>query len=569
MKTLIKKITVAFIITASLLPIHLLAQKKSDQRPNIILIMVDDMGYSDLGSYGSEIQTPNIDKLAFEGLRLREFYNNSICAPTRASLLTGQYQHRAGVGYFDVNLGLPAYQGFLNKESLTLAEVLKQSGYSTLMSGKWHVGNDSLAWPNQRGFEQYYGVIGGAANYFDASPLPFGNSPYPVKLVKNNKRQYPKADSYYFTDEIGKNAVEFLDEQNKTGKPFFLYVAFTAPHWPLQALEEDIKKYRGKYDLGWDSLRQQRLARQKQLGITDPSQTLAARDPEVPQWNKLTWDEKEFWKKKMEVYAAMVDRMDQNVGKILIKLKELKKDENTLVVFISDNGAQGGYRSLNQLNRGLVKNNGPIGTSGSFDYQEQSWAYLSNTPLRNYKAKPYEGGFRTPFIAWFPKKVKAGSINKGVGHLIDLAPTFYELATAKYPEKYNGITPHKLPGKSLVPVLFGNANEVNRGEPLFWERAGNRAVRKGDWKLVSVYPSYKWELYDLGKDRGETTDVAAKHPDVVNELSVEYFKWAERNDVVDYDKIKPAQPQVIPGTSAPAPASGQAGRQNSQAQNNR
>jgi arylsulfatase A-like enzyme len=570
MKNVYKKIALLALSTAaSLLPILLLAQKnKADQRPNIILIMVDDMGYSDIGSYGSEIQTPNIDKLAFEGLRLREFYNNSICAPTRASLLTGQYQHRAGVGFFDVNLGLPAYQGFLNKESLTLAEVLRQAGYSTLMSGKWHVGNDSSAWPNQRGFEQYYGVIGGAANYFDSSPLAFGNAPVPVKLVKNNKRLHPKADSYYFTDEIGKNAVDFLDEQNKTGKPFFLYVAFTAPHWPLQALEEDIAKYRGKYDLGWDSLRAQRLARQKQLGITDPAQTLALRDPEVPHWNKLTWDEQLFWKKKMEVYAAMVDRMDQNVGRILVKLKELKKDENTLIIFISDNGAQGGYRSFNQLNRGPVKNTGPIGTSGSFDYQEQSWAYLSNTPLRNYKAKPYEGGFRTPFIAWFPKKVKAGSINKGVGHLIDLAPTFYELASAKYPEKFNGVIPHKLPGKSLLPVLFGNASEVNRGEPLFWERAGNRAVRKGDWKLVSVYPSYKWELYDLGKDRGETTDVAASHPDVVNELSVEYFKWAERNDVVDFDKIKPAQPQQIPGTSAPPTPAGQS-RAGGQAQNNR
>jgi arylsulfatase A-like enzyme len=534
--------------------LELSAQKtKSEQRPNIILIMVDDMGYSDLGCYGSEIQTPNIDKLAAEGLRLREFYNNSICAPTRASLLTGQYQHKAGVGYFDVNLGLPAYQGFLNKESLTLAEVLKQSGYSTLMSGKWHVGNDSLAWPNQRGFEQFYGVIGGAANYFDSSPLAFGNSPYPVKLVKNNKRLHPKPDSYYFTDEIGNNAVEFIGEQDKTGKPFFLYVAFTAPHWPLQALKEDIDKYKGKYDIGWDSLRQQRLVRQKELNITDQSQTLAVRDPEVPYWNKLTWDEKQFWKAKMEVYAAMIDRMDQNVGKIVQKLKELRKDQNTLIVFISDNGAQGGFRSFNQLNRGLVKNTGPIGTSGSFDYVEQSWAYLSNTPLRNYKAKPYEGGFRTPFIAWYPKQIKAGSINKGVGHLIDLAPTFYELASAKYPQKYNNAIAHSLPGKSLLPVLFGKENEVNRGEPLFWERAGNRAVRKGNWKLVSVFPVYKWELYDLGSDRGETTDLALKHPEIVNELSVEYFKWAERTGVVDYDKIRPNQGEQIPGTT-PNPA---------------
>jgi len=544
------------------LTVHIsFGQKKQEaKRPNLLLIMVDDMGFSDIGSYGSEIQTPNIDKLAYEGIRFREFYNNSICAPTRASLLTGQYPHRAGVGYFDVNLGLPAYQGFLNRESLTLAEVLKQNGYSTLMSGKWHVGKDSLSRPNQRGFEQFYGILGGAANYFDASPLPFGNSPYPVTLIKNNQRLKPKPDSYYFTDEIGKNAVEFLDEQNKTGKPFFLYVAFTAPHWPLQALPEDIAKYKGRYDIGWDSLRVQRLARQKELGIIDPAQTIAARDPEVPHWNKLTWDEQQLWKAKMEVYAAMIDRMDQNVGRILAKLKELKKDDNTVIIFISDNGAQGGYRSFNQLNRGIVKNAGPIGTSGSFDYQEQSWAYVSNTPHRQYKNNMHEGGISSPFIAWFPKQIKGGNIIKGTGHLIDIAPTFYELSGATYPASYNGVKSNLLAGKSLVPSLTGNATEVNRGEPLFWERAGNRAVRSNNWKLVTTYPSYKWELYDLSKDRGETLEVSSKYPEVVNQLSIEYFKWAEKTGVVDYDKIKPNQPAQIPGQSTPSgQASGQRG----------
>jgi arylsulfatase len=546
-----KRLILFIILSGSSAPFAV-AQKTT--KPNILLIMVDDMGYSDIGAYGSEIKTPNLDRLAAEGIRFREFYNNSICAPTRASLITGQYPHRAGIGFFDVNLGLPAYQGFLNKESLTFAEVLKQNGYSTLMSGKWHVGNDSLSWPNQRGFEQFYGIIGGAANYFDASPLPFGNSPSPVKLIKNNKRLNPKPDSYYFTDEIGKNATEFLDEQNKTGKPFFLYVAFTAPHWPLQALPEDIARYKGRYDIGWDSLRVQRLARQKALGILDPAQRIAAHDPEVPYWNKLTWDEQQLWKAKMEVYAAMIDRMDQNVGRILAKIKELKKDDNTLVVFISDNGAQGGYRSFNQLNRGLVKNAGPVGTSGSFDYQEQSWAYVSNTPLRQYKNNMHEGGFSSPFIAWFPKQIKGGTLVKGTGHLIDLAPTFYELAGAKYPASYQGAAVHPLPGKSLVPLLRGNATAVNRDEPLFWERAGNRAVRKGDWKIVSTYPGYKWELYDLSTDRGETKDLAADRPEIVNELSVAYFKWAERTGVVDFDKIKPSQPMQIPGQSAQPPA---------------
>lgn len=529
------------------------AQKKAKTPPanrlNIVLIMVDDMGYSDLGAFGSEISTPNLDRLAQEGIRLREFYNNSICAPTRASLLTGQYQHKAGVGYFDVNLGLPAYQGYLNRESLTLGEVFRSGGYSTLLSGKWHVGKDSLSWPNQRGFDKFYGILGGASDYFDVKPLPFGNSPYPVALIKNNVRQFPKDNSYYFTDEIGNNAVQFLDEQKSENKPFFLYVAFTAPHWPLQALPEDIAKYRGKYDLGWDSLRVVRLKRQKELGILAPNQSIAQHDPEVPYWDKLTYDEKQFWKAKMEVYAAMVDRMDQNVGKVLAKLKELKKDDNTLIIFLSDNGAQGGFNSYSQLRRGIVRNTGPVGTAGSFDYQEQNWAYLSNTPLRHYKNNFHEGGFGTSFIAWYPKSIKPGSIAKGTGHLIDLAPTFYELAGVTYPTTYNGVKSNPLVGKSLLPVLFGQANEVDRGEPIFWERAGNRAVRKGKWKIVSTYPSYKWELYDLDKDRGEITNLAEVHPEIVNELSADYVRWAERTGVVDYDRIKP-QNDIIPGQTA-------------------
>lgn len=522
------------------------AQKKTGlKKPNIILIMVDDMGFSDIGSYGSEIKTPNLDKLASEGMRFREFYNNSICAPTRASLMTGQYPHRAGMGYFDVNLGLPAYQGFLNKESLTIAEVLKQNGYSTLMSGKAHLGKDSLCWPNQRGFEQFYGFIPGASNFFDIGS--YGKAE-PVVLIKNNKKETLKPGEY-LTNTITDNALGFLDEQNKLNKPFFLYLAFNAPHWPLQALPEDIEKYRGKYDIGWDSVRQQRLARQKELGILLPGQRIAERDPEVPQWANLTYEQKQLWKSKMEVYAAMIDRVDQSVGRVLDKLRALKKDDNTFIIFISDNGAQGGFS--NAL-RKPIRNSGPIGSPGSYDYQEQPWAYVSNTPFRQYKNNMHEGGFSSPLIAWFPKQVKGGTLVKGTGHLIDLAPTFYELAGAKYPASLNGITPHPLPGKSLVPVLNGAVTEVNRGEPIFWERAGNRAVRKDNWKIVSTYPNYKWELYDLSKDRGETTDLSNQRPEIVDQLSAAYFNWAERTGVVDYDKIKPTQPMQIPGQTAPA-----------------
>lgn len=518
------------------------AQKKSapDQRPNIILIMVDDMGYSDIGAYGSEIKTPNLDQLASEGIRFREFYNNSICAPTRASLITGQYPHKAGVGYFNVNLGLPAYQGYLNKESLTFGEVLRSAGYSTLLSGKWHVGNDSLAWPNQRGFDQFYGFINGASNYFDLGK--YGKGPG-VELVENNKRINLPADKY-LTDEIADHAFAFLDEQSKTAKPFFLYLAFNAPHWPLQAHEADIAKYKGRYSMGWDSLRQERLKRQKEIGIANPTQSIAARDNDVTPWENVPYDEKLLWERKMEIYAAMVDRVDQNIGRLREKLKALKKDDNTLIIFISDNGAQGGYAGASP--RKPQRNSGPAGTAGSYVYQDQPWAYVSNTPHSSYKNNMHEGGISAPFIAWFPKQIKAGGIVKGTGHLIDLAPTFYDFAKATYPASGKGVTVNPLAGKSLVPVLTGKVEEVERGEPIFWERAGNRAVRKGKWKIVSTYPGYKWELYDLESDRGETADLAASKTDIVNELSADYFKWAERTGVVEYDKIKPANPIGLP-----------------------
>ncbi len=505
---------------------------KKDTHPNIIVIMVDDMGYSDLGIYGSEIHTPHLDRLAQEGIRFREFYNNSISAPTRASLITGQYAHRAGIGYFNVNLGLPGYQGFLNKESLTFGEVLQTAGYSTFLSGKWHVGNDSIHWPTQRGFDRSYGFITGASNYYDIGE--YGSND-PVPLIKDNKRINLEPGKY-LTDAIMDNAMEFIEEESRNGKPFFLYVPFNAPHWPLQAPDEDIEKYRGKYSIGWDVVREKRIAKQKKSGIILPGQTIADRDEMVPLWENLTYEQKELWQKKMEVYAAMVDRMDQNVGRLIQKLQELEKYDNTVILFFSDNGSEGGFTSLYRKYR---RNSGPIGTAGSWDYQEQPWAYVSNTPLRQYKDDFHEGGCCTSFIAWYPKKIKGGKLVKGTGHVIDIAPTLYELAKAKYPAEYKGHQTNELPGKSLLPVLYGEAGEVDREEPLFWERAGNRAVRSGKWKMVSTYPTYQWELYDLDHDKGETTDIAGKHPEIINSLSEQYFSWTKQNGVIDYNLIKP------------------------------
>ncbi|RZK21483.1 MAG: arylsulfatase [Pedobacter sp.] len=512
------------------------AQKK--QRPNIILILADDLGYSDLGAYGSEIQTPNLDKLANQGIRLKEFYNNSICAPTRASILTGQYQHKAGVGYFANDLGLPAYQGYLNNESLTLAEVLKNNGYTTLLSGKWHVSGKGQSLPWQRGFDR--SLMANNGSYFDQGDYNGGKKqPY-----FQDGKPYPlEAGKFYQTDVVTEQAVKYIDEEAKKDKPFFLYLAYTAPHWPLHALPEDIAKYKGKYDQGWDELRKTRFEKQKDLGIVDKKTILSVKDDDIYDWSRLSYDQRHQWAAKMEVFSAMVDRMDQGIGKVLEQLKKSGVDENTLIVFISDNGAPA--EEMIKWHNGATRNTGPVGTIGSYESQSKNWSYASNTPFLAFKDYMYEGGISSPFIAWFPSKIKAGQIRQGTGHIIDLAPTFYELAGAAYPKKFNQITPNTLPGKSLLPVLFEKQDTVQRSEPLFWERAGNRAARLGKWKLVSHWPSYAWELYNLEDDRGETQNIAAKNHELVSKLSVKYFEWAKKTGVVDFKILEDKEPQSM------------------------
>lgn len=508
------------------------AKTQKTKRPNIILIVADDLGYSDLGAYGSEIATPNLDRLAKDGLRLQQFYNNSICAPTRASLLTGQYQHKAGVGYFSNDLGLPAYQGYINQQSLTLAEVLKDGGYTTITSGKWHVSGKNVSQPWQRGFDYVYPRDGASA----ASGAP------QEKVVITDSLGYPLPE-YFQTNVITKNAVSFLEEASKKDNPFFLYLAYTAPHWPLVALPEDIAKYKGKYDKGWDVLRQERFQKQKQLGVVGSNASLSVKDEDIYDWARLSYDQRQLWVKKMEVFAAMVDRLDQGIGTVLAKLKEIGADENTLVIFVSDNGAPA--EDLVRWHHGASRNTGPVGTTGSNESQSKNWSYLSNTPFLGFKDDMHEGGINSPFIAWFPGKIKSGVIRKGTGHIIDLAPTFYELAGARYPASYNGASAYALPGKSLLPVLFGADKEVQRAKPLFWERAGNRAVREGKWKLVSTWPSYSWELFDLEADPGETKNVARENHDVVSRLSVQYFAWAKENGVVDFATLEDKEPQSM------------------------
>ncbi|OOG18980.1 sulfatase [Sphingobacterium sp. CZ-UAM] len=502
----------------------LLAQEK---KPNIILILADDLGYSDLGAYGSEIETPNLDRLANEGIRLKQFYNNSICAPTRASLITGQYQHKAGVGYFSNDLGLPAYQGYINAESLTIAEVLRSNGYITATSGKWHVSGKGKSLPWDRGFDLVF-------------PKEEKNSDSGAPTFKGatDAAGYP-LESSFSTEIINREAEGFLDQIKGQDKPFFLYLAHTAPHWPLVALPQDIAKYKGRYDKGWESIRRARFERQKELGIVDQTTTLSIADEDIYDWQRLSFDQRQLWARKMEVFAAMVDRLDQTIGKLLQKLKENGQLDNTLIVFLSDNGAPA--EDLVRWFHGARLNSGPVGTVGSFESQSKNWSYASNTPFKAFKDYTYEGGINAPFIAWFPGKIAKG-VKKGIGHIIDLAPTFYELAGAIYPKEFQGHQANKLPGKSLLPVLFNQEDTVKREEGLFWERAGNRAARIGKWKLVSTWPSYKWELYDLEQDPTERKDIAAKHHDVVSRLSTAYFRWAKENGVVDFAELESKEP---------------------------
>lgn len=510
-------------------------QKKELEKPNIILILADDMGYSDIGCYGSEIATPNLDNLAQNGVRFSQFYNASRCCPTRASLLTGLYQHQAGIGDMVNDKGYPSYQGYINTNCVTLAEALKLNGYNTYMSGKWHVGNRPETLPRERGFDRYFGLIDGAGSYFQR--IAYRVNQEAPRWMLDDADFDPPTDGFYMTNAIADHAVEFLEQEKPKKEPFFLYLAFTAPHWPLHALPEDIARYRGKYMKGWDELRKDRYARQLELGIIDPSTKLSERDPNVQAWDSLSPEDKQMWDLRMAVYAAMVDRLDQNIGKVISEVEKIGELDNTLIVFLSDNG--GCHEQIK--NRGnYIRTTGETGTADSFDSYEYSWANASNTPFRMFKHWVNEGGISTPFIAWFPGKIKAGGIVTQPGHITDIMPTFLDFAGGAYPENFNGNHIIPMEGISLKPLLTGG--ELHRENPLFWEHEGNRAIRKGNWKLVSEYDSQNkkymdWELYNMIEDRSELNDLSLSKPELKTKMNLEYENWANRVGVVSKELL--------------------------------
>lgn len=485
-------------------------------RPNIVVILADDMGYSDIGCYGGEVRTPNLDRLAAGGIRFTQCYNMARCCPSRTCLLTGLYPHEAGVGNMVRDHNLPAYRGFLNERCVTIAEVLKQSGYVTLMSGKWHVGEQRPHWPCDRGFDQYYGLIGGAANYWN---------PGEEKLARNDQFVKAEGDDFYLTDAFTTNAVQFLDQHGRGSNPFFLYLAYTAPHWPLQARPEDNRKYEDLYKKGWDELRQARYQRMLDMGIVQSRWGLSPSD--APKWQ--TVQNKDEMSHRMAVYAAQVDRLDQGVGKVIDKLKEIGAEKNTIIFFLADNG---GCAEVVERSKPGIAAGGP----DSFLSYTKSWANVSNTPFRRYKSQVHEGGIATPLIAYWPAGIPAsGSLNHEVVHEMDLMPTCLELARAQYPKTFRDTPLLPLEGRSLAPAFRGQPMQ-DRGV-LYWEHIGDRAVRAGKWKLVAYRETGPWELYDIEADRAESNDLASSLPDKVSELTTLYEKWAQRCGVVPFSKL--------------------------------
>lgn len=507
-------------------------EKESNQeKPNIMLIMADDMGFSDLGFMGSGIQTPNIDRLANNGMVFNQFYNAGRCCPSRASLLTGLYAHNADLGWMTASdFGRPGYRGAISKNSVSIAQVLKTAGYSNYVTGKWHVtydnnmvaDGDNQNWPMQRGFDKYYGMLSGGGGYFE-----------PNTLTKDNERLTPSED-FYLTEAINDATIEIMEDHFETKKenPFFFYVAHYAPHRPLHALENDIKKYKGKFSKGWDYFREQRLKKMNDIGLSN-SWILSERPKDIPAWDSLSDKEKAMWEIRMEIYAAQIDRMDQGIGRIIDLLKEKNELDNTIIMFLSDNGGNAEPEG-EEFDADTIQDIG--GKTFNQSYRRH-WANMSNTPFRLYKSSNHEGGISTPLIVHWPEKIKKASIINQKGHVIDLLPTFMELAGATYPTSNNGNKIKSYQGKSFVAALEGSISE--RGA-LFFEHEADRAVIEGKWKLVATKgnaPTYKgtWELYDLSVDRSEESNLISKYPDIAKQLEQKWELWAKENNVLPLD----------------------------------
>jgi arylsulfatase A-like enzyme len=510
----------------------------AQDRPNVILILADDLGFSDIGCFGGEIDTPNLDFLASKGIRFTHFYNAGRCCPTRASLLTGLYPHQAGIGYMEpgnkynkpIN-HIPEYQGYLNKQCVTIAEVLKMSGYQTFMAGKWHVGAEKGQEPLDRGFDRFYGILGGASHFFKPREGQ-------IRLDYSAVQELP--EDFYTTDYFSRYASKFIREATRE-KPFFVYLAFTAPHWPMHAWPEDIARYLNRYSVGWDSIRKERYNRQRELGIVGNETILTDRHKDSYPWETEPF--KEDMQLRMAVYAAMIDRMDQGIGRVLQALQERGETDNTLILFLSDNG--GCAEPV-----GKEMKDKSAGSPESFQGYLLPWANASNTPFRMFKHWVHEGGIATPFIAFWPEQVAGGIINtKQTGHVKDILPTILDAAGAEYPEWNNGLSIKPCQGHSLLSAMLDP--EFANNQTIFWEHEGNRAVREDNWKLVSYYNEIqeamgvvgtgkrtgRWELYNLTDDRTETQNRITEEPDRFKRMLEKYNAWSQRMNIRDWEEL--------------------------------
>ncbi|MBI4626893.1 MAG: arylsulfatase [Verrucomicrobia bacterium] len=514
----------AFVITVGAGPIGA-APSAVAPRPNVLLILVDDLGFSDLGAYGGEIRTPNLDRLAADGLRFTQFYNCAVCVTSRAALTTGLYP-RQGKG------------GLLRDNMVTIGEVMRQAGYATSLIGKWHLGGAAPLRPIDRGFDEFYGLLDGCSNHFNpAQPDPtFYNGGATRLFAHHDKRVTEFPRDFYTTDAFSARAAEFIRRTTRAGRPFFLNLCYTAPHFPLQAPAEDVARYRGKYRDGYDVLRYRRFQRQIELGIIDPAVTKLSPvdrktgtfryEYEVTPWERLDAATRKREEERMEVYAAMVDRLDQGIGQVLAALEGSGSAHNTVVFFLSDNGGCATWPANETEfiahNRGL-----PVGDARGYEFVGPGWGWAQNAPFRRHKTWTYEGGICTPMIVRWPGVAPAGAITSAPGHLVDFMPTLLEIAGGGYPSNVNGRSTLPMDGRSLMPAVRGRPAGP-RQLPLFWELYGNRAVRDGEWKLVWGASDKRWELYHLAKDRSETVNLAGEHPARVVAMAADWAQWAEQ-----------------------------------------
>lgn len=525
--------TIWIFVLFTLMAAHTTA-KTAPKPPNIVVILADDMGFSDLGCYGGEIATPHLDKLAQGGLRFTRFYNCSRCCPSRAAIMTGLYPHQAEVGdmvdpYAEGTrrkINSNSYGDHLNPLTPTIAETLRAAGYHTAMAGKWHLGYRREEWPSARGFDQAFAQIEGAMNYYGYGPqhsLPRGERGYlPMEL--NGQPYQPPQTGFFTTDAYTDFAVKQIQDHTGQQKPLFLYLAYNAPHWPLHARPETIARCRALYEAGWDRVREARHARLNALGITDPRWPLAPRPPRLPAWENLAPEKQNAWRVQMAVYAAQVEELDAGIGRVMTALETSGMASNTLVMFLSDNGGAA-ERPVKTIG------NAPLGSQDSFEGYDLEGAHVSCTPLRRTKSYTHEGGISSPLIVYWPGGIapnRAGSLVKDPAHIIDVLPTCLAAAKTKPLPEWRGVPPMPLEGVSWAPCF--NGHSVRRSQPLFWEHEGNRGILRGKYKLVAEHGE-SWQLYDLEADRTENHDLAQEKPRQARRLLELYTDWTRRAGV--------------------------------------